>query len=231
MIAASKPGTGHGWGALGLMLVALSGCGGEEGSAGAGAPDGRPENATVATLEDLAGLMTGSFSSQAQSLRDSSFFDIRLEMVRIWPVHPDGIWLYVEQAEAESLGAPYRQRVYHLTDEGDGTFKSTIFALPGNPLSYAGVWRDSEPLEGLTPMELEVREGCAVILVPTQDGGFEGSTRERACGSNLRGATYATTEVLLEDGRLVSWDRGFDDDGNQVWGSTEGGYVFERVFR
>jgi hypothetical protein len=185
----------------------------------------------VATLDDLAALMTGSFSSRNHSRRDSAFFDIRLEMVRIWPQHPEGIWLFVEQAEAKALGAPYRQRIYHLTDEGDGTFKSTIYSLRGNPLSYAGVWRDDQPLDGLTPMELELREGCAVFLTPMGDGGFEGTTAERSCVSNLRGASYATTEVVLEDGRLVSWDRGFDADGNQVWGSTAGGYVFDRVFR
>lgn len=27
----------------------------------------------------------------------------------------------------------------------------------------------------------------------------------------------------------VPWDCGYDPDGNQVWGATEGGYVFRRI--
>jgi hypothetical protein len=32
------------------------------------------------------------------------------------------------------------------------------------------------------------------------------------------------TETTLE-----SWDRGFDAGGEQVWGATAGGYVFEKL--
>jgi hypothetical protein len=28
---------------------------------------------------------------------------------------------------------------------------------------------------------------------------------------------------------LVTWDRGFDAEGNQVWGSTDAGYIFKRL--
>ena len=28
---------------------------------------------------------------------------------------------------------------------------------------------------------------------------------------------------------LASWDRGFDEAGVQVWGATEGPYVFDRL--
>ena len=43
-----------------------------------------------ATLVDW---MTGSFSSHAQSVADTNYFDIRLEMVRIWPERDDGVWM------------------------------------------------------------------------------------------------------------------------------------------
>ena len=66
----------------------------------------RPDS-DFATLVDW---MTGSFSSQAQSLEDEEYFDIRLEMVAIWPMRSDGLWLYVEQASASALDRPYRQR-------------------------------------------------------------------------------------------------------------------------
>jgi len=60
---------------------------------------------------------------------------------------------------------------------------------------------------------------------------FEGSTVGEGCGSSLRGAAYATSEVELWPTYLRTWDRGFDARGEQVWGATEGPYVFERVGR
>jgi hypothetical protein len=51
----------------------------------------------------------------------------------------------------------------------------------------------------------------------------------KGCGSTLNGASYATSEVLLESTLLLSWDRGFDARDQQVWGATAGGYVFDRL--
>lgn len=187
------------------------------------------DGSTQVSLEQFAGLMTGSFSSQQHSEQDSSFSDVRLEMARVWPEAAVGIWLYVEQADAAALGAPYRQRVYHLTAEPEGGFRSTIYALPENPLSYAGAWRDDQPLEGLTPSQLILREGCDVFLRSDSIGRVLGKTKEGECTSTLNGAAYATTEIRLIDDQLLSLDRGFNEAGEQVWGSTEGAYVFDRV--
>jgi len=49
------------------------------------------------------------------------------------------------------------------------------------------------------------------------------------CPSELRGAKYATSEVTISKNGFVSWDRGFDENGNQVWGAEYGGYDFLRV--
>jgi hypothetical protein len=34
--------------------------------------------------------------------------------------------------------------------------------------------------------------------------------------------------MITPDG-MVSWDRGFDEDNRQVWGSAVGGSVFDRI--
>ncbi len=43
-----------------------------------------------------------------------------------------------------------------------------------------------------------------------------------------QGASYATSEVTLDEVALESWDRGYDDTDTQVWGATQGPYVFIR---
>ena len=178
-------------------------------------------------LDRLAKGMIGSFSSAAQAGEDSTYFDIRLEVVPIWQDRSDGPWLYVEQAAATSLEQPYRQRVYHLREREDGALESVVYSLPEEPLRFAGAWKGDNPLAEIGPEDLTVREGCAVVLRETE-GGFSGSTVEKECQSVLRGASYATSEVTVLPDRLESWDRGFDASGEQVWGATEGAYIFLR---
>ncbi|GAB5520547.1 MAG: chromophore lyase CpcT/CpeT [Rhodothermales bacterium] len=177
-------------------------------------------------LDTLAGWMTGSFSSAAQAEADSvNYFDIRLEMVRIWPDAKDGIWLYVEQASASALDRPYRQRIYRVS-EVEKSFTSAVYTFD-EPLTLAGVWRTPEAFARLSPADLTEREGCAVHLM--WDGeAYTGSTHEAECSSNLRGASYATSVVTVQADRIVSWDQGFDAKGDQVWGAEHGGYVFLR---
>ena len=83
----------------------------------------------------LASWMEGSYSSQAQSLKDTSYFDIRLQIVRIWKQRADGYWFYVEQAVAKYIDKPYRQRVYHLTEREKGVFESAVFTMK-DPLRF-----------------------------------------------------------------------------------------------
>jgi len=205
-----------------VSITLLAGC-------QAGSPHA-PSRAQQRQLDELVSCMVGSFSSAEQHARDGEdYFDIRLEMVRIWPERTDGYWLYVEQAAASALQRPYRQRVYHVTAKADGSFESAVYTLPDSPLKYAGAWRSDKPLADLTPADLTLREGCAITLRRHGEGEFVGSTTGDGCGSDLRGASYATSEVTITSVELRSWDRGFDKDHKQVWGATKGAYQFKKL--
>jgi hypothetical protein len=175
-------------------------------------------------LQRFASLLTGSFSSEKQAQRDSTYFSISLVMSRIWEDRTDAIWLYVEQAMATTPAKPYRQRVYKLEHPGPDRFTSEIFTLK-NPEAFIGLQQDAAKQALLTTEDIQLKDGCTVIM--TESGGvYKGGTVEDHCPSDLRGATYATTKITLKKGLLVSWDQGFDATGRQVWGATEGGYEF-----
>lgn len=174
-------------------------------------------------------MLVGSFSSGPQAAADpENFLDIRLEMVEIWPERTDATWLYVEQAVASAVDRPYRQRIYRVREVQPGLWESAVFALPGTPMEWAGLWRTPEAFDAIGPDDLAERTGCAITMRP-MDGSFVGSTSGTGCSSSIAGASYATSEVVLEAGRLSTWDRGFDADGQQVWGSEAGPYIFDRV--
>lgn len=178
-------------------------------------------------LDTLATYMSGSFSSQKQSLRDTSYLDVRLHMCRIWETRTDGVWIYVEQAMATTPDAPYRQRVYRLHRNEDRVLESAVYALP-NPSAVVGACVDTAKLGTLTPEQLKLRDGCQVYLRES-NGHFEGATEGMACGSELKGAAFASTEVKIYANAIISWDRGFSASGEQVWGATKGGYIFLRT--
>jgi hypothetical protein len=151
-----------------------------------------------------------------------------------------GYWLYVEQAMAATPEKPYRQRVYHVTveyvaDKGgiaEPVFKSAVYLLPGTPqevLRFAGAWRDEKKLEGVKPEKLIPRDGCTVVMSRTAEGRFEGATVGKGCPSERGGAKYATAEVHVNKDGLQTWDRGYNEKDEQVWGAEKGGYRFERV--
>jgi CpeT/CpcT family (DUF1001) len=179
-------------------------------------------------LKTLVKWMTGDFSSQAQSKRDSAYFDIRLHIRPIWKSDKTAHWLYVEQAVATAENKPYRQRVYKVERDGKNGFKSIVYTLP-EPEKWAGAYKNPALFNTLKPEALSLREGCTVFLERQPDKSFAGATLEKGCESTLRGAKYATSKVTITKNMMESWDQGFNEKGEQVWGAQKGGYQFVRM--
>lgn len=188
----------------------------------------------AAQLDELMSLMTGSFSSAVQASEDKDYSDIRLHMSEIRPGtnrsdKSTARWLYVEQAAASTLDKPYRQRVYRVIAKDDGSFVSEVYTLPGDALAWVGAWRTPAKFASLTPDQLMLKGGCAVLLQRNARNDFRGGTQGNTCPSERAGAAYATSEVLINEYSLTTWDRGYDSAGKQVWGATKGPYRFDRV--
>ena len=183
------------------------------------------EMAAANDLQQLVTYMVGDFSSQAQSQRDTDFFDIKLHIRPIWTSDKANQWLYVEQAAAAAESKPYRQRIYKVEIDPAGGFRSIVYTLP-EPTSWAGKFKTPEDFDKLKPTQLSLRDGCTVFLKKQKDGSFAGATRGNGCESTLRGAKYASSQATITKTMLRSWDQGFNEKGEQVWGATKGGYEF-----
>ena len=171
--------------------------------------------------------MQGSFSSEQQAKKDTNFFHITLDMFPIWEDHENGKWLYVEQTAAWTPGKPYRQRVYHLTQEKDGRYRSTIYKMP-TPKKYVGGFNAPQVFDSLSVDSLEVLQGCDLVF-SFENGSFSGITKGKECTNTWGKATYATSEVTISKDVMLSWDRGWDDDDKQVWGAETSGYIFKKL--
>jgi hypothetical protein len=142
----------------------------------------------------------------------------------IWINKEGGKYLYVEQALASMQDKPYRQRVYKLQKQVDGSVASFVYTLKSDSL-FIGKWKDLEYFDKFGLSILDEREGCEVVLNRTLSG-YEGSTQKDNCKSTLRGASYATSVVSMTTNQITSWDQGFNDKDEQVWGATKGPYKF-----
>ncbi len=189
--------------------------------------------ATVEKKQDpflfLQKCMSGNFSSELQSKQDTDFFDIRLRMVPIWERTSKEFYLYVEQARADMLSKPYRQRIYKVVREDDSLFTSYIYMAPNQDLL---VMKDgNDPVFATFNADsLKIKDGCEVHLTYNpNNNSFAGATNEGTCPSDRQGAKYATSKVELNNTQLYSWDQGWDENHKQVWGATKSGYLFRRV--
>ena len=185
----------------------------------------KTSTSSTAELDRLVRYMSGTFDSAEQAAADSAYYHISLRMAPIWPERTDGRWLYVEQAVANMADRPYRQRVYRVEQTGPKSFASHVYTLD-EPREFVGAYAPGEARQALTFDRIALKDGCAVLLEKQANGTYRGQTGTGTCASNLRGAQYAHSEVAVYKGQLISWDRGYDENGKQVWGAEKGGYVF-----
>lgn len=177
-------------------------------------------------LQALFGMMQGSFNSEIQAEIDSTYFNISLHMYPIW--EEKGNYLYVEQALNAKQNKPYRQRIYEVTQLNDSMFSSAIYTIENDSL-WIGKWKTPEAFDALPMTQVSKKEGCEVVLKRINSDYFKGETGEKTCESTLYGASYATSEVEILSDKIISWDRGFDDKDEHIWGAEKGGYIFNKL--
>jgi len=179
-----------------------------------------------AHFKELIAIMQGTYSSEKQSIADTTYFNISLRMVPIWK--SKGHYLYVEQALFKKQDKPYRVRIYKVSQPNDSTFISEIYTLK-NEKDWIGQWKNPQAFDALAETDIELKPGCEVVLKRIGKNKFAGSTGQKTCPSELRGASYASSKVTVTPTQILSWDQGFDKDGKQVWGATKAGYVFDKL--
>ena len=177
-------------------------------------------------LKEVFNLMQGSFNSEAQAKTDTTYFNISLHMYPIWK--DKGHFLYVEQALNSKQNKPYRQRIYEITRINDSVISSAIYKLPADSL-WIGKWKTPKAFDSISKSDLSLRNGCEVLLKRLDKNHYKGKTGNKTCESTLYGASYATSEVEIKEGQIISWDRGFDAADNHIWGAEKGGYIFNQI--
>ncbi len=64
------------------------------------------------------------------------------------------------------------------------------------------------------------------MILNFENAVFKGETKKGACLNSWGKAAYATSEVEISKNQVISWDRGWNEKDEYVWGAEKAGYVF-----
>jgi len=208
---------------LSAHLLLLAAC-----ASGSSASSASGETAAAPLAADQAArLLPGRFDSAAQASADPAYRALQLTACRVSAPELGPSVFYVEQAQMEELERPMRQQLQVIEPRvPSGTLAAIrVFDLKLPEYSVGLCTRHQTGV--YTRAEVQERVGCTVTLLWSGTS-FHGETSGTACPSTLRGARYATSDVVLDEAGMRIWDRGFDASGRQVWGPDKGPYVFKR---
>lgn len=130
-------------------------------------------------------------------------------------------YLYQEQALVNKLDQPYRQRVLLITPTDDPhnaglPVESRAFRLQEQD-RWAGLC-DRPRSEREVVLNALDEQTCSVVI-DRVDQTYVGKTPSAGCPTSYRGAVSISNTVILHETGMDTWDRGFDAQGNQVWGA------------
>ena len=140
-------------------------------------------------------------------------------------VATDSVFLYQEQGIVGNLQQPYRQRFLEIVSSKiDG--KAIVLSHSYKPENLAA-WVNYCQQESTTPIPRATLGNlvCTVTLQPYLNL-YVGNTPPEGCAVNLRGAVKVTNRIFLTENGMETWDRGYNAQGDRVWGAEDEAYRF-----
>lgn len=170
--------------------------------------------------------LTRTMDTTDQAEQDPRFVAVQmttcLVQVTGQEADPKNVYLYQEQALAESIERPYRQRFLQIALSEDATRVESRTFKPDTPEPWTGLCQQTDPKVDASELGNLV---CVVGLRPSALG-YVGSTPDEGCPVTLRGAVQLTNTIVLHQHGMDTWDRGFDANGIQVWGARAQPYQY-----
>lgn len=170
--------------------------------------------------ESLADRMEGTFETAIGS--EEAMRDRRVRLNSLGP----GQWLYYQVNHRSDLSV-YRQRILQLESLPDGRVRQTAWTFE-DAGAHADLWDKPNMLEALSLETLSagLEDGCAQVWSLSDDV-WTGTVDPYTCiiDSARRGTQIRIgADSLLSNDSLSVAERGFNLEGEQLWGTTPGDY-------
>ncbi len=188
--------------------------------------------ATADTLAEFAADTTGSWTSVEQSA-SPDYAWIESDTRQIWTDRDDGVWFYQENASmgdnpdseptADAKSKPYFQIVIQARDLGDGDVHTTSWRL--DRAAGADIHAEMQKPDVAFKPEWLTEVACMGRMQRVGAGYWEGGS---TCPNTYKGGVKVESRTIRAPGLYVNWDRGFNAEGEHIWGPASGGYIFKR---
>lgn len=170
--------------------------------------------------------LDGSFSSYNQSIEEQYFSHVTIEQ-RFIRKDVMGSWFYIQQGMFGD--EPYRKRIYIIFQKNDTTIVTKNYRIRDEIRFDIRNNNVYELLRELTLDSLIYLKNCDSYTYMGLDKNFYGELSNGICpGGSYNEATYTTSEFRVYENMIVSWERGWNEEG-QRWGSNRGFYYFRRM--
>ncbi|KAL1559034.1 chromophore lyase CRL, chloroplastic-like [Salvia divinorum] len=184
----------------------------------------------------VADSLAGEKFSREQASRDpDNYFNLRWLSCPAAEMVDGSRVLYFEQAFWRTPHKPFRQRFFMVkpcSKEMKCDVEMSTYAIRDSEeyKNFCDRSRDQRP----QPEEVigDIAEHLTTIYLKRCDRGkrclYEGSTPADGFPNTWNGASYCTSKLtVLKNSEIHTSDRGYDYEGNQVWGVKGGPYEFK----
>ncbi|KAK3119083.1 hypothetical protein QOZ80_9BG0713410 [Eleusine coracana subsp. coracana] len=184
----------------------------------------------------VADALSGEKFSREQARKDpDNYFNLRMLTCPATEMMDGSSVLYFEQAFWRTPEKPFRQRFYMVKPcpkemKCDVELSSYAIRDAEEYKNFCDRPKDQRPQS--EEVIADIAEHLTTIHLSRCGRGkrclYEGSTPPEGFPNNWNGASYCTSDLSIhKNGEVHIWDKGFDDDGNQVWGTKVGPYEFK----
>lgn len=184
-------------------------------------------------VEEVAAYLTGEMDTteQAAAIADAPSVRMTTCPIKVQPTEStsqasSAIFLYQEQGLIDQLDQPYRQRFLKIASDDNNQQVISSSFKPIKPQQYINFCDQPESKRLIKTEELG-ESNCSVFL-QKQELGYLGNTPKEGCTTNFRGAVRVTNTIILNQTGMDTLDRGFNQEGEQVWGAENRPYKFRR---
>ncbi|MEW7280116.1 chromophore lyase CpcT/CpeT [Aquimarina sp. 2201CG1-2-11] len=179
-------------------------------------------------LYNLVMLLTGEFSNEIQAENDINFPHLTLKNTRIWE-NRSGYWMFSEISDIRQNGRVYFQRIIHYDRLDSVTLRSTSYKIP-NLKKHQNISSNIDFLNQLRLEDLEIVMGCQMYFKKETSTIYSGKTKKGACTSSIPNVDYILSTLIVSNGKISSWTKGFNKEGDHIWGKIKGPYKYIKVF-
>lgn len=191
-----------------------------------------PAEMTLAQqVEEVAARLEGVMDTSAQAAANSKAPNVRMTTCRIRVVEAEpgaaeSVFLYQEQALSKNLAKPYRQRFLQIMPSRSTQSVRSLSFKPANP--EALIHFCDRPADDRSLKAADLGQPVCSVFLRRSGEDYLGRTPIDGCPANVRGAVRITNYIVLSKTGMDTWDRGFDNQGKQVWGAQAESYQYRR---